>query len=306
VMSGTAVVILAHADGEQVRRLIDSLAGMEVFLHCDAKTPDSVLSAMTAASGACVHAIPRRRTSLASWSLVDAELAGVRMALERTRAEHIIVMSGSCYPLVSTEELGDDLARWRGHSRLELNPLPYLPWGTRLSRDGGLWRFDRRFVTFRDKILFVRGVPLPTYRRRVPRDLRLHASSQWKIYAREHAAILLRVLDGRSDLLRFWRTTLIPEESCAASILRSPALVGAAADNVCDDLPWYMEWPPADTRHPRWLGEEHAPMLETARFAPPRDPVKDQGRHGHRKLFARKLSSRASWLVDMIDGELRT
>lgn len=305
-------MVLAHADAAQVRRLIGALTGIEVFLHCDAKTPNRVFAAMTEPSGACVHAVPRRRTSLSSWSLVAAELAGIKMALAQSRAEHIIVMSGSCYPLVSTEGIEDELAGWRGRSRLELNPLPYAPWGRRRAPDGGLWRFEHRFVTFRGQVVFLGDMPVPTIRRKVPTDLQLHASSQWKIYAREHAATLLRVLDERADLLKFWRTTLIPDESCAASILRSPALVGTTAESVCDDLPWYMEWPQVDPRHPRWLADEHTPLLGEARFAHPRDPLLDRGpiedrsRDGHRKLFARKLSSHASSLVDMIDAELRT
>ncbi len=305
-MPGAAAVILAHADPQQVRRLIASLVGLDVFLHCDAKTPDRIFSAMTEAAGTGVQAVPRRRTSLASWSLVDAELAGLRMALERSRAEHLIVMSGSCYPLVPVKEIEDDLAGWRGRSRLQLNPLPYRLWSTARNPDGGLWRFQRRFISFRDQIVFLRGVPLRTVRRAIPADLRLHASSHWKIYAREHAATLLRVLDERPDLLSFWRTTLVPEESCVASILRSPALVGATSESVCDDLPWYLDWPLGGAPHPRWLGDEYAAHLEAARFAAARNPAEHGPRDGHRKLFARKLGSGNATVLDFIDDRLRS
>jgi hypothetical protein len=88
----------------------------------------------------------------------------------------------------------------------------------------------------------VRGVPRRTFRRPIPRDLRLYASSNWKIYARHHAATLLRVLAERSDLQRFWRTTLVPEESCSASILASPELTGSIAEQIANDLPWYIDW----------------------------------------------------------------
>lgn len=305
-MPAAAAVILAHADAEQVRRLIASLAELDVYLHCDAKTPEHVFSEMTKTTGNRVTLVPRRRMSLSSWSLVDAELAGLSMALKRSRAEHIIVMSGSCYPLVPGDEIKDDLARWRGRSRLELNPLPYDPWGTPRNPDGGLWRFQRRFVHFRDQVVRLHGVPLRTVRRPIPDDLQLHASSMWKIYAREHAAALLRVLDERPDLVQFWRTTLVPCESVAASILRSPALVGSMSDKVCDDLPWYLDWPSPSAPHPRWLGDEHAGKLKAARFAPPRDPAKDQTRNAQRKLFARKLSSRHTAILDFIDDRLRS
>jgi hypothetical protein len=308
--SAVAAVVLAHDDPDKVRRLIAALDGVEVFLHCDGKAPDEVVRRMLDGRRPNVHLAPRHRTNLASWSLVEAELATLRLALERSRAQHIVVLSGSCYPLVPVAELEEELAEWRGLSRLYLHPLPYERWGTPRNPDGGLWRFRRRFVSFRGKLLFVRGVPLRTIRRPIPRELRLHAASQWKIYARRHAATLLRVLAERPDLVRFWRTTFVPDESCAASILRSPALVGSIVDEVCDDLPWYIDWDSVrGTFRPAWLGETDFPALCAARFAPPRGPDDAVAGAGDpdacRKLFARKIASTAEPLLDLIDRELR-
>jgi len=136
----------------------------------------------------------------------------------------------------------------------------------------------------------------------------LHASSHWKVYARPHAAALLRILDERPDLVRFWRTTFVPEESCAASILQSPALAGSIVEEVRDDLPWFIEW--AGRRiHPEWLQEDHFGALERAAKAPPRRPdqpvIRASERDHYRKLFARKVSSREAKLLERIDEELR-
>lgn len=309
-MRSFAAVILAHQDPAKVRRTIAALDGADVFLHCDRRAPDDVVRQMLPAAGERVHRVPRRRTSLSSWSLVDAELAGLRLALEHSRAEHIAVMSGSCHPIVSMDTLEEELSRWRGLSRIQGNPLPYRGWDTARNPDGGCWRFRRRFVTFRGQIVSAGSVPLRTFRRAVPKGLRLYASSQWKVYARHHAAALLRVLDEFPEQLRFWRTTLVPEESCAASILRSPELVGDVADQLRHDSPWYIKWPGGrDTRHPEWLGEDDYPALRSARLAPPRDPDQEVSRTTYgtfRKLFARKLSSRERTLLDRIDQELRT
>jgi hypothetical protein len=304
-----AFIVLAHRDAEQVSRLIRALNGADVFLHCDRRTPDDVLDRMVAGSGPRVRLVPRCRTHLHSWSLVEAELAGLAQALERSSAEHLLVVSGSCYPLMSMPELEDELAGWRGLSRIQLNPLPYDRWDTLRNPNGGYWRFDRRFVTFRGQVLTARGIPLRTWRRRVPRGLRLHASSQWKVYARHHAAALLGVLNDEPEQLRFWRTTLVPDESCAASILSSPALVASISEQLRNDSPWYVKWP-ADrpTGHPSWLEESDLPSLLAARAAPPRDcevAVSRAERDRYRKLFARKLRSRASGLLDRIDHELR-
>ena len=237
---------------------------------------------MTAGAGSRVRLVPRHRTALASWSLVEAELAGLRMALEHSAAEHLIVLSGSCYPLVSVAELEDDLAQWRGVPRLRLFPLPHPLWNTPSNEDGGLWRFRRRFVSLRGKVVFVGDVPLRTFRRSIPPELRLYRSSQWKIYACGHAETLLRILGERRDLLRFWRTTLVPDEACVAFL----------------------------GQHPAWLGERDCATLLAARRAPGRPPdrraIDAADRDTCRKLFARKLSSRDGRLLDRIDQELRT
>jgi hypothetical protein len=165
-----------------------------------------------------------------------------------------VVLSGSCYPLVSVGDLQDELAIWRGLSRLQLDPIPYARWSRgSLIRDGGRHRFDRRFLTAGGRVILVGGYPIPTGRRAIPDGLLLHASSQWKIYARGHAQTLLRVLDERPDLVRFWSSTFVPQESCPASILASPLLTGSVAEELRDGLPWYVDWRGSKDGHPRWL-----------------------------------------------------
>jgi hypothetical protein len=305
-MSDLAAILLAHDNPAQVRRLIAALAGVELFLHCDVRTPQPVFAQMLEGAPPDLRALPRRRADLFSWSLLEAELLALRAVLEQSRAEHIIVLSGSCYPLVSIEELREELARWRGHTRLELKPLPYPPWSTPRNDDGGLWRVRRRFLTLRDRVVYLGPVPLRTSRVEPPRELRLHGGAHWKIYARAHASALLRVLGERPDLAAFWRHTLLPEESAVHSILASPELVGEIAETMIDDPVWYLDWaPPSRGRpavHPRWLGRDEFDALVAARFAPPR-PVGEPG-DGYRKLFARKLSPDAPELAELID-ELR-
>jgi hypothetical protein len=310
-MSGqVAAVVLAHDDPAKVRRLLAALDGVDVFLHCDRRTDDELLRRMLAGAGPRVFMVPRCRTTLCSWSLVEAELAGLRLAVERSRAEHVAVLSGACYPLVPVAELEDELSRWRGVTRMQLDPIPHEGWSTRRNRDGGMWRFSRRFITFQGQLVWVNGVPLRGARRAIPRELCLHGSSQWKIYARHHAQALLDVLGQRPDLARFWRTTYVPDESCVASVLQSPALVGSIVEQVRDDLPWFINWnEPVRVFHPGWLGEADFPRLRAERTAPSRRPddarkgAADRDRFG--KLFARKVSSRAQALIDRIDGELR-
>lgn len=303
-MTPPTAIVLAHDDAPKVRRLLAALDGLDILLHCDLRTPPGVFNDMTRDAGPRVRVLPRLAAKLSSWSLVEAELRALRVWLETSRADHAIVLSGGCYPLVPVSEIRDELAAWGGLTRMLLDPFPHEPWSTRHNPDGGLWRVRRRFVTFHGNIVSVAGVPLATIRHKVPEGLVLRASSQWKIYARPHAAALLRALDERPELARFWRSTFVPDESCVASILSSPELVGSASDEICDDLPWYLDWSkPACDGHPRWLHGDDLPALVAARDAPrrPLDRVVAE-RDAYRKLFARKISSTEATLLGAIDA----
>ncbi len=307
-MAALAAVILAHDNPTHVRRLIGALGGVDVFLHCDSKTTREVYDAMTKGLPEVVAVTPRKRTARASWGMVEGENAGLRVALERSRAEHIIICSGSCYPLVSVAALEDELAGWRGLTRIELTPLPYDGWSWRAgARDGGFWRLNHRFLTIGGRMVLAPGFyPIPLYRRAIPSVIEPHASSQWKIYAREHARLLLQVFDEHPDLLRFWRTAFIPEESFAASMLGSPALVGDVAGQLRHDRTWYIDWRGKQLGgHPRWLDADDFPRLVQERSRPPLHPDDPYERGDtSRKLFARKFGTDES-VLDMIDAELR-
>jgi hypothetical protein len=291
-----AAVILAHADPPQVRRVIGSLAGFSVFLHCDRRTTDEVFRAMTDGVTTPVEIVPRLRTTLFSWSLVHAELRGLRAALERSSAEHIVIMSGSCYPLHSPGALHEALAAAGGRTRMESEPLPYAGWSTARNPDGGYWRFRRRFVVVGDQAILVRGIPLRTFRREIPPELSLHGGGQWKIYSRAHAKRLLEVCRERPDLIEFFRTSHVPEESFVPTILQSRELVGSVAEEIIPHGGWYIDWPTDDPTHPRWLTSGSFDAIRAARDAPQLDD---------RALFARKIRSQDAELVDRIDEELR-
>lgn len=292
-----AVVVLAHNDPQHVRRLIGALPDLPIFLHCDAKSPPGVATAMYAGAAGRVFPVPAGRTSLASWSLVEAELRGVREALRHTAARYIVIASGADYPLVGVPELADGLERWGDRSYIRNAPIPYRPWDTLRNPDGGLWRLQHRFLSRRDEILYVKGVPLRLpLRRAIPDDLKLRASSQWKIYCRRDAESLVRAVERRPDLIRFWRTTLVPEESFVASMLSSPAVTGGEPLPLCRTDAWYIKWQTNSSSHPEWLVEGDFPILEQ----------RTRRAEGAPTWFARKFSTgKSSSLLDRIDGSLR-
>lgn len=312
-MTKIAAVVLAHTDPPHLRRLVGALYDVPIFLHCDAKTPEPVFQSMTRGMPERVTVCPRIPTSLASWSLVEAELCALRAALAQTSAEHILVLSGADYPLTSMDQLTAELDRWQGRSWLWNVPMPFSSWNTPRHPDGGLWRVRHRFFTHRGQILYWRGIPLRwPVRRRVPPELTLRAASQWKIYARHHVERLLRIVDTRTDLIRFWRSTLVPDECFAASVLASPALLGADALPECPTDAWYVHWPGGMVDHPDWLGsKDFARLAALAGGAGSGVAAGGQDRAGrrqaHRTFFARKFASdRDVAVLDRIDAELRT
>ena len=286
-LSSLAVVILAHTDPAHVRRLVRALNGVPVVLHCDAKTDDDTYRAMLDRRLIPTHRIA---TSLGSWSLVDAELTALATALRETSASHVAILSGSDYPLLPPKKIEAGLVL--GESAIWNIPLPHDKWNTRLHHDGGLWRVRYRFWTRADNIVFLRGVPLRwPWPRRIPTGVDLRAGTQWKIYSRRHAEALLNVVAERPQLIRFWRSTLVPEETFAVSILASEALVGPDVLPTNTNQPWFMLWPDGD--HPRWLT---AGDFERLRDAATRQTP---------KLFARKFATAAAGpLLDRIDAEL--
>lgn len=316
-MTPLTAVILAHADPIHLRRLIAALEDIPIVLHCDIKTDPAEYQRMVDDLPSRVTLCKRMDAKLASWSLVEAELMGVRTAVEICRAEHIVVMTGADYPLLSPEQLAAELRQWAGTTWLWNMPMPFSSWDTRRHPDGGLWRMRRRFLVRKNHVIYWHDIPLRLpIKRAIPDELTLRAGSQWKIYSREHALLLLDLVERRPDLVKFWRTTLIPEESFAPTMLGSRALVGSAALPPCPYSAWYLDWNNGSGVHPRWLSDIDYSRLMAVRSAPAvsveqataANAITDNPPHdatSYRRLFARKFSHRQSALIDKIDAELR-
>lgn len=308
-MTSLAAVILAHRDAPQVRRLIGALDGLPITVHCDVKAPAAVAAEMMRDWDGRVQATPRRSGALASWSLMRIEIELLRAAVRQSAAEHIVVMSGSDYPLVGMAELERQLAAWSGRSYLFNAAIPYDSWSVPRHPDGGAWRFQHRFLTRHDDVISVRGVPLRLpWRRPAPTGLALRASHAWKIISRADAERVLHVVDTRPDIVQFWRHTFIPEESFIASVLSSPELTGAPALPLCHRIPWFMRWSARGSHHPEWLNSDDFEAIALAAQRPAGTPenLTPVDAPAPRPLFARKVSTDISaGLLDRIDAELR-
>lgn len=279
-----AVVLLAHDKPRLLGRIVDAMAGLPVFLHVDSRVGPRVFDSLTEGLPERVRHVQRHPSDWATFELVEAELSGYRAALEHTDAEHIVMMTGACYPLAPVERIVERLSRLRGVSWAQVKPLPLKFWGPM----GGYDRFIfRNRVKDRQRVWNL--VP-----RRWPRGVRPAGGSQLKILSRHHAERLLELVERRRDLVEYFQTTWIPDEVMIPTLLNSPAFIDDwGSSHVRGRHAWYIDWGQAPSPHPVELGLADLPALREARtrtVAP--------------ALFARKFSE-ASWhVLDRIEAEI--
>jgi hypothetical protein len=109
--------------------------------------------------------------------------------------------------------------------------------------------------------------------------------------------------------MRFWRTTLVPDESFVASMLASPKLVKADVLEPCHVGAWDLDWDSGRHGHPRWLSEVDFDRLAGAARRRAPAPTAGNGTGGPTdydggRLFARKFRSADAAVLERVDTEL--
>ena len=279
-----AVVLLAHDKPRLLRRIVEALDGIPVFLHVDARVSEAHYAELTDGLPQRVRTVPRFASEWATYQLVEAELAGYRAALEHTDAEHVIMMTGADYPLVGVDRLTDRLSGLRGASWADVWRLPITFWGPM----GGYDRF-----IFRNRVRNRKRV-WSFMPRRWPRGVQPAGGSQLKILARRHVERLLELVDTRDDLVQYFHDVWIPDEVMLPSLLVSPAFgMDWETSHVRGGHAWHIDWGRQPSPHPRVLGLEDLPALHAART-----------RVTAPALFARKFTEDSWPVLDRIEREL--
>lgn len=282
--------MVAHDNPAQLHRLIEAVAPLPVFLHVDGSTPDELHAEMTdGLDRSRVRFLPRLRAGWARYEVLAAELTGYRVALAETDAEHLILLTGTDHPLVSTDTLIEVLGGHQDQSFGDIFPLPASHWGPLNGYD----RFIVPQFPWRKHRL---ALPIP---RRIPRGLVPAGGSQSKILCRRHAELVLRVLREHPRLRGFFRRCWTPDEVAIPSILMSPEFGGHWFDESVPGGPvFHIDWGNEPGRKPnkspRWLDQTDLPVLADAAHRP-----------GVPVLFARKFDDAAAEVVARIDAEQR-
>ncbi|MBC9246652.1 glycosyl transferase [Paracoccus sp. 11-3] len=219
-MTRIAFILLAHKDPhgviDQAERL--TAAGDYVTIHYDQRASDEdyrQIRDALAANPAVAFAKRRYRCGWGEWSLVAASLAAVRHAEQRfPLATHFYMLSGDCMPIKSAEYTrmfleSDDCDYIEA---VDFDEGNWIKTGLREERLIYRHWFNERTQT-RAFYLSLKLQKRLRLTRPTPHGLQMMIGSQWWCLRRQTVEAVLALIDQRPDLIRFFRTTWIPDET---------------------------------------------------------------------------------------------
>ena len=219
-MAKIAFILLCHKDPEAIIAQAGQLtaAGDVVAIHFDASAKPEDFQTIQdglADNPAVTFARKRIKCGWGEWSLVDATLQAVEAAVDAfPRATHFYMVSGDCMAIKSAEF---------AHEYLESADVDYIEsfdyfesdWiKTGMKEDRLIYR---HFLNERKhKKLFYASLEVQKklgLTRQIPHDLQIMIGSQWWCLRRRTIETILAFTRQRKDVMRFFRTTWIPDET---------------------------------------------------------------------------------------------
>ncbi len=226
-MAKIAYILLCHKDPDAIVLQAERLtsAGDYISIHFDARAPLAQFRQIrdALADNPNVTIVrPRIRCGWGEWSLVQATLNAVEAAVEAfPRASHFYMLSGDCMPIKSAEYAHGFLD---GHDRDFIESVDFFDsdWiKTGMKEDRLIYR---HFLNERKhKALFYASVELQRrlgLKRSIPADIRMQIGSQWWCLRRRTVEWILEFTRKRRDVMRFFRTTWIPDETFFQTLVR--------------------------------------------------------------------------------------
>ncbi|MEM1388409.1 MAG: DUF5928 domain-containing protein [Pseudomonadota bacterium] len=219
-MAKIAFILLCHKDPQaivtQARRL--TAMGDYIAIHFDGRSDAADYEEMRAAladNPNVAFAARRIKCGWGEWSLVAATLQAVRAAIDAfPRATHFYMLSGDCMAIKSAAY---------AHAFLDAADVDYIESFDFFESD---WiktgmKADRlhyrHLVNERvNKRLFYALLGLQKrlgLKRPIPGDLQMMIGSQWWCLRRRTIEAILAFIAARRDVVRFFRTTWIPDET---------------------------------------------------------------------------------------------
>ncbi|MCA0044498.1 DUF5928 domain-containing protein [Celeribacter litoreus] len=226
-MARIAYILLCHKDPaaivDQARRL--TRTGDYIAIHFDARGGKENFAAIKEGlkdNPNVAFATKRIKCGWGEWSLVQATLYAIEAAEKSfPRATHFYMLSGDCMSIKTSEYM---------HDYLDRNDVDYIEsfdffesnWiKTGIKEERLIYRhwFNERS----HKWLFYRSMGLQQHlglAREVPSDLQIMIGSQWWCLRRQTIERILDFTRERKDVMRFFRTTWIPDETFFQTLVR--------------------------------------------------------------------------------------
>ncbi|MDF0599664.1 DUF5928 domain-containing protein [Psychromarinibacter sp. C21-152] len=219
-MARIAFILLCHKDPKAVVAQAQRLTAMGdyISIHFDARARPEQFEEIRAAlkdNPSVAFAARRIKCGWGEWSLVEATLQAVMAAVEKfPRATHFYMLSGDCMAIKSAEY---------AHAFLDAEDVDYIEsfdffesdW-IKTGMKGDRLHYRHFFNERRHKLLFYANHGLQKrlgLRREVPQDIRVMIGSQWWCLRRRTIEWILDFVRARPDVVRFFRTTWIPDET---------------------------------------------------------------------------------------------
>ncbi len=226
-MAKIAYILLCHKDPEAIIAQAEQLtaAGDCMAIHFDARAQDTDYETIRRAlkdNPNVTFAAKRIKCGWGEWSLVQATLNAVQAAVDAfPRATHFYMLSGDCMAIKTAEythrfldehdqdfiESHDFFAsNWikTGMKEDRLIYRHYFNERTQSKRFYAAFELQKRFKLTRD----------------IPEDLQIMIGSQWWCLRRRTVEMILEFLQKRRDVIRFFSTTWIPDETFFQTLVR--------------------------------------------------------------------------------------
>jgi hypothetical protein len=219
-MTQIAYLLLCHKDPEEVIAQAVRLTSVGdcVAIHFDARSSASDYARIRDALGGnpgVTFARRRVKCGWGEWSLVAATLEIARAAIEAfPGATHFYLLSGDCMPIKSAEHI----RRWLEDQDADyIESVDFFESGwikTGIKEERLIYRhwFNER----KRKRLFYASMQMQVrlgLSRKLPEGLRIRIGSQWWCLRRKTMEAILAFSAERRDVVRFFSTTWIPDET---------------------------------------------------------------------------------------------
>ena len=226
-MARIAFILLCHKDPEaiiaQAQRL--TAVGDYMAIHFDGRASNAHYQTIRTAlrdNPNVTFAKRRIKCGWGEWSLVQATLNAVQSAVDAfPRATHFYMLSGDCMAIKSAEYAHDFLDA-RDADYIESFDYFESDWiKTGLKEERLIYRhfFNER----NNKRLFYSAFNLQKklgLTRAIPQDIQIQIGSQWWCLRRRTIEKVLAFTQERRDVMRFFRTTWIPDETFFQTLVR--------------------------------------------------------------------------------------